>query len=87
MPCEDILDYLAMFADTTEASTNVRKCHPVDLVLEAFKDEETTKITHERLKVFLEEVLKVHGRKLEQAHSPVPCLGNLYWFIVSVECG
>ena len=60
-----------MFSDTTEAATVGRKCHPVDLVIQAFKDDETRDATIDRLRVFLEEAMRVHGKKFEFARRPV----------------
>lgn len=72
-----------MFADTTEAVTMKRACHPLDMVMDHFKTEETAAIQHDRLKTFLEDALKVHGKPFEQAPSPATCLINCSDFVCS----
>lgn len=78
-PClQEILEYLALFNDATDTlhATHALYVHPADLVLQAFKDEETSKLTCSKLANFLEEVHKMHGHKFEHATAPAPQLGN-----------
>lgn len=50
--------------------------HPVDLVLDAFKNPESVQPTMHKLKVFLEEALKVQGKKMEC--SAVPATSRMF---------
>ncbi|CAK9075622.1 unnamed protein product, partial [Durusdinium trenchii] len=67
--CKEILDYLSMFTDPTEQVSGDQsasaRVHPADLVLEAFKDEETTYLTTQKIHTFLQEAHAVHGKKFE----------------------
>lgn len=70
IPGQDILAYLSLYVEPTAAGGSLSTAHPVDLVLDAFKDPEVSKITMNKLKVFLEEAMKVNSRKMECASSP-----------------
>lgn len=75
---QEILDYLSMFTDPTEQVSGDQsasaRVHPADLVLEAFKDEETTYLTTQKIHTFLQEAHAVHGKKFEMAAWPASCL-------------
>lgn len=76
-PClQEILEYLSLFNDATDTlhATHALYVHPADLVLQAFKDEETSKLTCTKLANFLEEVHKMNGHKFEHAPAPAPSL-------------
>ncbi len=47
--------------------------HPVDLVLDAFRSPESWKATGNKLRVFLEETMRMHETKLDLA--PIPATG------------
>ena len=66
------MDYLASFESSTDGATSARSVHPVDLVIDAFKDPDTAALTVDKLHTFLQESLKVHGKKFDVAGSPVP---------------
>ena len=69
---QEILDYLAMFTDPLNDGAGSHQLHPVDTVMQAFKDETTAKDTMTRLRTFLEEASKVHASKLDEAMIPEP---------------
>ncbi|CAK9111498.1 Uncharacterized protein SCF082_LOCUS51755 [Durusdinium trenchii] len=68
----DILAYLALFIEPSTAGTSTvtTSAHPVDLVLNAFNNPQTSEQTTNKLKNFLEEAMRVHGKKLECAVHP-----------------
>ena len=84
---QEILDYLAMFTDPLNDGAGSHQLHPVDTVMQAFKDETTAKDTMTRLRTFLEEACKVHASKLDEAMIPEPwdlsykfyCLFLYFW--------
>ena len=73
---KDILDYLCLFTDTTESlhGDQAVAVHPADMVLEAFKDEETSKLTLSKLESFLQEAHAVHGKQFVAAPWPASFL-------------
>lgn len=83
---EEILQYLSMFVEPSMPGTATSTAHPVDLVLEAFKTPEITSATISKLKNFLEEALKMHGKKLECAGLPATCSLNLGTFTFCPAC-
>lgn len=72
---KEILDYLSLFHEApASSSTEVSPVpHPAELVLQAFKDEESAKGTLSKLRAFLEEALKIHGQKMDCAPFPAAC--------------
>lgn len=79
IPCEEILAYLSMYIEPQAAGTCESQAaapHPVDAVLEQFASAQTAETTRNKLKIFLEETMKIHGKKLECAPVPVPCWKN-----------
>ena len=78
---QDILDYLNLFTDTTESVNGDKAAvvHPADMVLEAFKDEETSKLTLSKLDSFLQEVHAIHGKRFVSAPWPAP----LFWTLAT----
>ena len=89
---QEILEYLSFFNDATDTlhATQALYVHPVDLVLQAFKDEETSTLTCSKLTNFLEEVRKMHGHKFEHAPVPAPSLevaSSLFYALpISMGC-
>ena len=72
---QEILDYLVIFTDTGSASTAESfAVHPLDALLDAFKDAETSKMTCEKLKAFLEECHRLQGQQLQVAMWPEACV-------------
>lgn len=72
---QEILDYLSLFTDTLDNQLGERApIHPADMLIEAFVDEAKSIETTTRMRHFLEEVLKMHGMKLEEMMPPEPCL-------------
>ena len=71
---QDILSYLSVYLESPPctADTETLTTHPVDVVLEAFKDAAIAESTMKKLHCFLEEVMKVHGKKADFASLPVP---------------
>lgn len=70
---QDILAYLALFVEPASgAGTGSELSHPANLVLDAFKSPEVAKSTNEKLRIFLEEAMKMHEKKMELASVPVP---------------
>lgn len=68
---EEILDYLSMFqASETMQSGDQPVCHPLDMVLNFFKDEATALETTTKLRNFLQEALSIHSMRFEQAPNP-----------------
>ena len=45
-------------------------CHPLDMVLNFFKDEATSVETTTKLRNFLQEALSIHSLRFEQAMNP-----------------
>lgn len=83
---QDILSYLSLYVETAYAGASLSTAHPVDLVLDAFKDPEVSKTTMHKLQVFLEEVMNIHGRRMVIASVPVTCyVCFVVWFIF--HCG
>ena len=82
------MSYLSLYVEPAYAGASLSTAHPVDLVLDAFKDPEVSKTTMHKLKVFLEEVMSVHGKTCEFADVPVPyvCffLCSLFFFVVNL---
>ena len=68
---QDILSYLSMFVEPAYAGASLSTVHPVDLVLDALSDPENAKRSVRKLHTFLEETMKVHGKKFECASPPV----------------
>ncbi|CAK9053859.1 Uncharacterized protein SCF082_LOCUS29314 [Durusdinium trenchii] len=65
---KDILAYLALFVEPASgAGTGSELSHPANLVLDAFKSPEVAKSTNEKLRIFLEEAMKMHEKKMELA--------------------
>ena len=64
MTMQEILDYLSLFTDSTESvhGDKATPVHPADMVIEAFKDEEASKLTLSKIESFLQEVHAVHGK-------------------------
>ena len=60
-----------MFTERAEPSESDQpRHHPADLVLEAFKDPQTAELTCQKLKTFLEDLHKVHGKDFDCAAVP-----------------
>lgn len=70
---QDVFGYLAMFSEPAAAGTTVSNTHPADLVMNAFKDPDTSAATVAKLKQFLEEGMKIHSKKLLIAPTPEAC--------------
>ena len=65
------MGYLAIFCEPALAGTDAKAAHPVDLLLTKFEDEATARQTIAECKTFLEEAMKIHGKKCEIALAPV----------------
>ena len=79
---QEILEYLSMFTDCTEHvhMNETAFVHPADLVLDAFKDEETAGITCSKLCAFLQEAHAVHGKKFDHMEWPESSIDITYVF-------
>jgi hypothetical protein len=73
---QEILDYLSLFTDSTESvhGDKATPVHPADMVIEAFKDEEASKLTLSKIESFLQEVHAVHGKNFVSAPWPASFL-------------
>jgi len=69
---QEILAYLALFTEPTGAGTTKTNAHPADLVLNMFPDPDRIGDVVLKCKNFLEESVRVHGKRFECA--PVPDL-------------
>ena len=78
---QEILGYLSLYVEPAAAGATLSGGHPVDLVLDAFKNPVTVEATMQKLKVFLEESLKMHGKKFECASIPATSTSLKYIFI------
>lgn len=65
---QEVLEYLWMFTEGN-AGTNIN-AHPLNLVLDAFKDDEAMTHTTQKLHTFLEEVMKMHSSTLARGILP-----------------
>lgn len=60
-----------MFSETGSNQTGETPViHPADMLMQAFKDETSASETLTRMHTFLEEALKVHGMRLDEAMRP-----------------
>ena len=57
-------------ASETMQSGDQPICHPLDMVLNFFKDEATALETTTKLRNFLQEALSIHSMRFEQAPNP-----------------
>lgn len=69
-PDEEVLSYLAMFTEPASAGTVGLSAHPVDLVMQSFQHAEDVPRLLEKCQGFLEEAMKIHGKKMEIANIP-----------------
>jgi hypothetical protein len=61
-----------MFIEPVKAWTSLGALsHPVDMVLDAFSNPVNSLASVNKMKNFLEEVMKIHGKKMECAPPPV----------------
>lgn len=83
--CQEILDYLSLFTDVGPGDTvhSETPSHPVNLVLEAFKEGEAA-ATRERLHSFLEDACRVTGHEFRRADIPDPWMKLCVWFVLAV---
>ena len=77
---QDILSYLSLFAEPSAAGTTATTAHPADIVMTAFADAETSAATVAKCKHFLEEAMKINGKKLDVATTP-----DTWYFVSSVD--
>jgi hypothetical protein len=64
-----------MFIEPVKAGTSLGALsHPVDMVLDAFSNPVNSLASVNKMKNFLEEVMKIHGKKMECAPPPVSSL-------------
>lgn len=69
---QEILTYLQRFHDQSEHAMNRGEAvHPLDFVMDAFKTPELAKVTVDRMKAFLQEVLLLHQKPFQVASVPV----------------
>lgn len=59
-----------MFNENTDNTTTTSRVHPCDMVMDAFKDPERSKLSVEKMFNFLTEAMTIHGKKL--VHAPMP---------------
>lgn len=78
---QDILSYLSLYVEPAYAGASLSTAHPVDLVLDAFKDPEVSKTTMHKLAVFLDELMSAHGKTCEFAAAPVPYFCFIVQFV------
>jgi len=69
-PDEEVLSYLSMFTEPASAGTVGLSAHPVDLVMQSFQRAEDVPRLLEKCQGFLEEAMKIHGKKMEIANIP-----------------
>lgn len=69
-------------ASETMQSGDQPVCHPLDMVLNFFKDEATALETTTKLRNFLQEALSIHSMRFEQAQSPEAWWNNIYGFLL-----
>ena len=67
---QDLLDYLALFTEN-QKTTVATPTHPLDLVMSAFKDAETSGASMVKMRTFLRDASAAHGRQVEMATKPV----------------
>ena len=74
---QDVLGYLSLYVEPAHPGASLVTAHPVDLVLDAFVS--GGKLTMNKLRVFLEEALKMHNKTMTVASPPDPLKDS--WFI------
>ena len=59
-----------MFTEPAFAGTSGQSAHPVDLVMQSFQSAEDVPRLLAKCERFLEEAMKIHGKKMELANVP-----------------
>lgn len=67
---QEVLEYLSLYTETTK-TTMAPPDHPLECVLDHFKDLETSALTIGKLRTFLEDLHQIHQRPFVKACLPV----------------